>query len=185
MYTVLQDEIGEGKAVTIGGFDVGINVVQYRKKVEQFIRAHEDHIVIHKLKFNEPLTARDLAELERFLFESGEVQGREQFEKVFGKQEKLPIFIRSLVGLDRAAAKKAFSKYLDAAQFHANQIRFVEMIIDHLTQKGIMDAGLLYEQPFTGIHYEGLDGVFPSATADEIVNVIRSIRTNAEVESAA
>ena len=185
VYTVLQDEIGEGEAVEIGGFDVGINVAQYKKKVEQFIRSHEDHIVIHKLKFNEPLTSQDLAELERFLFESGDVQGRELFEKVFGKQKKLSVFIRSLVGLDREAAKRAFSKYLDETQFNSNQIRFVEMIIDHLTQKGVMDAGLLYEQPFTGIHYEGLDGLFPSATADEIVNVLERIRSNAEIGSAA
>lgn len=110
------------------------------------------------------------------LQEAYEVQSRDQFEKVFGKQDKLSVFIRSLVGLDREAAKKTFSKYLDNTQFNTDQIRFVEMIIDHLTQKGVMDAGLLYEQPFTGIHYEGLDGVFPSAAADEIVNILQRIR---------
>jgi type I restriction enzyme R subunit len=55
------------------------------------------------------------------------------------------------------------------------------MIIDHLTQKGIMDAGLLYEQPFTGTHYQGLDGVFSDAVADEIVSVIDQINANAGV----
>ena len=43
---------------------------------------------------------------------------------------------------------------------------------------------VLYEQPFTGIHYEGLDGLLPSATADEIVNILERIRTNAEIGSA-
>ena len=185
VYTVLQDEIGDGETVEIGGFDVGINLAQYRKKVEQFIRSNEDHITIQKLKLNVPLTASDLSELERFLFESGEVQSRDLFERVFGNEEKLSVFIRTLVGLDREAAKKAFSKYLDNTRFNTSQIRFVETIIDHLTQKGIMDAGLLYEQPFTGIHYEGLDGVFPSATANEIVNILDQINANAEVIKAA
>jgi len=127
----------------------------------------------------------DLAEPERFLYESREVQSRQQFEEAFGHDLKLSVFIRSLVGLDRSAAKKAFSKYLDDAQFNTHQIRFVEMIIDHLTRKGVMDAGQLYEQPFTGVHYEGLDGVFPGAAADEIISIIELINTNAETEAAA
>lgn len=48
-----------------------------------------------------------------------------------------------------------------------------------------MDAGLLYEQPFTGIHYEGLDGVFPGAAADEIVNIVEMLNANADVTAAA
>ncbi len=185
VYTILQDEIGPAQEIEIKGFSPGVNLAQYRKKVEQFIKDHEDHIAIRKLKHNKPLTRSDLAELERFLFESGEVQGREQFEKAFGNHDSLSVFIRSLVGLDRNAAKEAFSKYLDAAQFNSTQIRFVEMIIDHLTQRGVMDAGGLYEEPFTGIHYEGLDGVFPSAVADEIVTIIELINANAEVHNAA
>nr|MDA3896069.1 helicase-related protein [Desulfobacteraceae bacterium] len=185
VFSALQDEMGEGQSIENKGFNVGVNIIQYRKKVEQFIRENDDHITINKLRFNKALTSSDLAELERFLFESGEIQGRDQFEAVFGKQESLSVFIRSLVGLDREAAKKAFSKFLDDIRFNTSQIRFVEMIIDHLTQKGVMDAGLLYEQPFTGIHYEGLDGVFPGAAADEIVHIIEMLNANADVTAAA
>jgi type I site-specific restriction endonuclease len=64
----------------------------------------------------------------------------------------LKIFIRTLVGLDRAAAKEAFSKYLETQQFNANQIRFVEQVIDLLTQQGVMNPHLLYEPPFTDFH---------------------------------
>ena len=49
------------------------------------------------------------------------------------------MFIRSLVNETR---------------FDTNQIRFVDMIIDHLTKNGTMDTGLLYEQPFNEIHWE-------------------------------
>jgi len=185
VYTILQDEIGDGEEIEISGFSAGVNLAQYRKKVEQFIRANENHIAIGKLKHNKPLTTSDLSELERFLFESGEVQSREQFEQAFGQHDSLSVFVRSLVGLDRNAAKQAFSKYLDETQFSTSQIRFIEMIIDHLTQRGTMDAGLLYEQPFTGVHFEGLDGVFPSATADEIVQIVELINANADVRQAA
>lgn len=59
------------------------------------------------------------------------------------------------------------------------------MIIDHLTQRGIMVAGALYEEPSTGLHYEGLDGVFPSAVTDKIVTIIELINANAGVSAAA
>jgi len=160
-------------------------MVRYKKKVEAFVRSHDDHIVIRKLRYNEPLTPLDLKELERFLFESSEVESRKHFEAAFGKQDSLSLFIRSLVGLDRGAAKDAFSTYLDTTRFNATQIRFIEMIIDHLTRKGTMDAGMLYEEPFTDIHYAGVDGVFEDATVGEIIGVIRTINTNAEGNSVA
>lgn len=77
--------------------------------------------------------------------------------------------------------------YLDTTRFNANQIRFIKMIIDHLTQKGTMDAGMLYDQPFTNLHYAGVEGVFESEDANvgEIIGVIRSINANAEGGSVA
>ena len=91
----------------------------------------------------------------------------------------LTLFIRSLVGLDRNAAKEAFGQFLDANRYNSQQIRFVEMIIDRLTQSGVVDPGQLYEPPFTGMHHEGLDGAFQDADADQIVSILRDIRSRA------
>ena len=95
------------------------------------------------------------------------------FGEVYGKNLSLKLFIRQLVGLDRNTAKQAFAQYLEGSTFNANQIRFVETIIDYLTQNGVMDAGLLYEAPFTDLHYEGLDGVFKADDADQIISIVR------------
>jgi type I restriction enzyme R subunit len=54
----------------------------------------------------------------------------------------LGIFVRSLVGLDRSAAKDVFASFLEARTLNANQIEFVNMIIDHLTENGAMDPRL-------------------------------------------
>ena len=83
--------------------------------------------------------------------------------------------IRSLVGLDRAAAKELFVRFLDGSRYSSQQIRFVEMIIDRLTASGEIEPGQLYEPPFTGIHYEGLDGAFGDADADAIVGTLAQI----------
>lgn len=63
----------------------------------------------------------------------------------------------------------------------ANQIRFIENIIDFLTQNGIMDPGLLYEPPFTDLHQVGLDGVFSDEDADAIVSIVQSFNETVDV----
>ena len=106
VYSALDDEIGEGVAVSLDDFQTGINLTQYRKKVAAFIRANEDHVAIAKLKHNRPLTPSDLGELERFVFDADEVESRERFTEAFGEDQPLTVFIRSLVGLDHAVPQK-------------------------------------------------------------------------------
>lgn len=175
IYTVLQDEMGDATAVTLLDTDTGINWPQYRKKVERFIREHQDHITIARLRQNRPLTPQDLAELERFVFEEGELGSKDDFEQAFAEQPSLAVFIRQLVGLDRQAALEAFSQFLDEAAYSSSQIRFVNLIIDHLTVNGMIEPGMLYEPPFTGLHTEGVDGLFASQDAQAIVDKVVAI----------
>jgi type I restriction enzyme, R subunit len=174
IYTDFQDELGEITEVDPPLHQTGFSPYQYRKKVETYIRANQDHITIAKLKRNLVLTDADLSELEKILFSSEEIESRERFEQVYGKETSLKLFIRQIVGLDRNAAKQAFSKYFKESNFTANQIRFVENIIDYLTQNGIMNPGLLYESPFTDLHSSGLDGVFNDDEADDIISLVQS-----------
>jgi type I restriction enzyme R subunit len=176
VYTDFEDELGEIREVQFGGIGSAVNIVQYHKKVMNFLKEHENHIAINKLKRNIPITASDVAELERMLFESDGMGTREDFEQAYGEQEQLGLFIRTLIGLDREAAKKAFGDYLFRKTLTTNQIRFIDQIIDYLTQNGVMDPGLLYEAPFTDYSSTGLDGVFSDKDATGIVSILGSIR---------
>lgn len=181
VYTDFRDELVNIEERDVPTYQTGFSPYQYKKKVETYIRTNENHVAIAKLKRNLPLTESDLESLEDMLFNSPELESRERFEQVYGKNRNLKLFIRQLVGLDRSAAKEAFSKYLQGTHLTAHQIRFVETIIDHLTQNGVMDVGLLYEPPFTELHDEGLDGLFNDTDADEIVALVRSFNETVEV----
>src|SRR5438445_11371908 len=146
IYTDFEDELGEIHEVVFGSIGSAVNIKQYRKKVMHFLKEHENHIAIQKLKRNVPITSSDIAELERILFESDGMGTREDFERAYGKQEHLGLFIRKLVGLDREAAKEAFGDYLSRKYLTANQIRFINQVVDYLTQNGVMEPSLLYEQ---------------------------------------
>jgi type I restriction enzyme, R subunit len=91
----------------------------------------------------------------------------------------LGLFVRSLVGLDREAAKKAFAAFLAARRPTADQIEFVNMIVDHLTDRGVMQPRLLYESPFTDINPLGVEGIFRQQDAAEVVSIIDGVNRRA------
>lgn len=178
IYSDFEDEIGPQQPVKGQSFETASDLAQYRKKVEHFLKEHQDHIVINKLKFNKEITPTDIQELEKILFQTGEDKGK--LDKILAG-ENLGVFIRRIVGLDRKAAEEIFANYLNENDFNLNQITFVRKIIDYLTNNGTMSPKLLYEPPFTDIHFEGLDGLFMDDKADDIVHHLRAINKNAEV----
>ena len=102
-------------------------------------------------------------------------------QKAAEDSQGLGLFVRSLVGLDRGAAKEAFAGFLAGKTFSANQIHFVDMIINHLTEHGVMSAALLYESPFTDLSPHGPDGLFSSDDVDALVAVLDHVHAAALV----
>jgi|SRR3954462_10380789 type I restriction enzyme R subunit len=89
------------------------------------------------------------------------------------------LFVRSLVGLDREAAKRVFDALLAGRVSTANQIEFLNMVIDHLTERGVMEPSLLYESPFTDFDPSGADGVFGEDGAVEVIRILQEVRQRA------
>ncbi len=56
VYSMLDDEIGNAVEIDIPVVSSGVNLAQYRKRVENFIKANENHITIAKLKRGLALT---------------------------------------------------------------------------------------------------------------------------------
>jgi type I restriction enzyme R subunit len=81
-----------------------------------------------------------------------------------------------MIGLDREAAKRAFDGFLAGKTLNANQIHFINLVIDYLTQAGWMSAAQLYESPFTDFSPRGVEGVFDSPQVTQLLSVLDSIR---------
>jgi type I restriction enzyme R subunit len=178
VYTDFEDELGHASAVHLPGFGSGADFERFRAKARQFLRQHEHHLTIRKLRGNLPLTPADLGELERILVEAG-VGTAADCSRARQESSGLGLFVRSLIGLDREAAKQAFGQFLSGKTPSAHQIEFINLIIDHLTEHGIMDPGRLYESPFTDINPRGPDGVFTSEQVDALVSLLHDIRQRA------
>jgi type I restriction enzyme, R subunit len=178
VFADFEDEMGPEERVDLPGFAAGWDFEKFRAKARVFLREHQDHAAIAKLRMNHPLTAMDLAELEWMLVESG-VGGIEQIDRAKQESHGLGLFVRSLVGLDRSAAKDAMAAFLTGKTLRANQIEFVNLIVDHLTEHGVMPAALLYESPFTDITPRGPDGLFASGEVDELIATLLRVRATA------
>jgi type I restriction enzyme, R subunit len=177
VYTDFEDQIGTGSAVRLRGAGAGTDVARFNMKAGHFLKENENHIAILKLRRNEPLTATDLAELERMFLEAG-IAGPAEIEAVRA-DGGLGVLIRSLVGLDREAAKRAFDGFLSDRTLSANQIEFTNMVIDHLTERGVMEPGLLYESPFTDFDPLGVEGVFDARDVAALITTLEEVRRRA------
>jgi len=177
VYSNFADEIGEGvehELPQVGEADLA----RFKQKARHFLRAHEDHLVLHKLRQGKPLTPSDLTELEKMLLdagigEAGDIERARETAQGFGR------FVRSLVGLDRTAVRDAFGEFLSAGIATAAQIEFVDMVIEHLTDQGVMDPALLYEPPFTDVAPTGPEQLFDEDKVTRLFARIKAINDSA------
>ena len=177
IYSNFGDEIGEATEIELpgtGGAVGSSEFIQFRKKAEHFLKQNLGESSIAKVRSGEPLTAADIADLQRILV-AADIGSDETFAEASKKAGSFGLFIRSLVGLDRAAAKAAFAEFLDDKRYSKNQIEFVNLIINELTDRGTVQATRIYEAPYIGVAPEGPESIFVEADVEKIFDAIKQL----------
>lgn len=150
----------------------------YRKKVEFYLKKHQDTISVYKLRNNKKLTEGDLKALEKILWT--ELGTKSDYEKEYG-DTPIGCLVRRIVGIDRAAVNEAFSEFLTAERLNINQIRFVNLIVDYIVANGnIEDKSVLMEDPFRSVGSIVTLFAEDRATAKQIMDVVDEIKRNSE-----
>ena len=135
---------------SIGGKN-GINFNNYKNQIGLF---SEPKSVIINPNFLKTLNERDilsgLAEMMKYAFIADtaflDIDGDNYLDFI----EKAAATKDEIVGLDMATAKAAFAKYLNDVNLDANQIYFVNQIVEYIIHNGMMkDLSVLQEAPFT------------------------------------
>ncbi|MGO2067991.1 DEAD/DEAH box helicase family protein [Glutamicibacter arilaitensis] len=170
VYSNFVDTMGDISEVTLGGVHEQIFDVSYfRERVEIHLRGHLDHISIQRLRRGRALTEEDLEALEGLLLESG-AGSKEDLERA--SEGDLAGFIRSLVGLEPEAVQEAFSEFISETTLNTRQLQLINMIVAQLTRGGRMDAGALYESPYTDLAPHGPEDLFPDKSVDRIIEIV-------------
>lgn len=179
VYTSFADTVEESVPIDLAYVAVAVDRARFREKAFAFLRAHEDDVVLFKVRQGNQLTALDLAELERIMIDSGGFMP-DEISSAAAEAHGLGLFVRSMVGLDRAAATSALSAFTAGSTLTGNQLAFVNLLVEQLTQRGAVDPELLYLSPYTDVAPTGPDDLFTGAQVTELVAALRRIRRTAE-----
>lgn len=177
VYTDFEDDMGAETEIELPGLSAA-RFEQFKAKARAFLRDHEENPAVRKLRYDEPLGPADLDQLERALLMEG-IGSEEDLKLARSRAEGFGLFLRSLAGLNRESAKRAFAQFLDGRTATANQIEFIDLIVNHLTEQGYMDPALLYESPFTDLNPLGVEGVFGPDRAGQLIGLLEGIRARA------
>ena len=151
----------------------------YKKKVEHYLKEHQNELAIYKLRHNKRLTQGDVRQLEKMLWE--ELGTRSDYEQEYGNTP-ITRLVRKIVGLDREAANQAFSEFLSEERLNTNQIRFVKLMVDYIVVNGMIeDNRVLMEEPFRSLG--SITTLFKDNMEDvrNIMKVVDTINKNSEV----
>ena len=169
IYTNFTDEL-TGDIVVHDILEPYIGLPTYQARVESFIRKHRTFLVINKIKNNQPISGEELEQIKTLLFEEDPIAATHLDEALNGRN--FIHFIRSIIGLEAAAAKEMFAEFINRPNISAEQMTFMNTLINYLTQNGSIDKSMLFDRPFTDINQGGVLGLFQEEDAFKIIKII-------------
>ena len=136
-----------------------VMLADYRTRILDYLNEHRDHAVIQKIFRLEQLTIDDIKALEKICWE--ELGTKEEYEAFVNKGDmlcgdKVAIFIRSIIGVDRRIAKERFSKFLSDNVLTSLQEEFINQIIGYVCENGDITPMTIV----TNESFDGIDGAF-------------------------
>jgi len=147
----------------------------YKLKVNRYIERNRDHIAIHKLRNNIPLTALDYESLERIF--TGDLGTAEDYKREF-QDTPFGLLVRKIAKLEYEAASAAFSEFMNVESLNQGQIVFVKKVIDYIVQNGyIENVSELMKPPFD--KPQRFINLFDSSKQKQIFDVVKQIKDNA------
>lgn len=179
IYSNFKDELNHSSVKERDLLENYTTLQSYKDRVENFIRKNKNHLVIDKIYKGIPISPSDLNTLEEFL--TYEKFYTEEIEKEYGTKS-LGIFVRRVLGLDIEAANRHFAGFIQEENLNANQILFVQKIVDYLNKNGVLEKHMLTQSPFTDFDDEGIFGVFDeNQKSARIIKLVEEIYHSAEI----
>ncbi|MDD4049361.1 MAG: type I restriction-modification enzyme R subunit C-terminal domain-containing protein, partial [Clostridia bacterium] len=175
-FTDFKDEVLE---VNEHEGDFLVNELQsYKKKVDQYLKEHQNDIVVFKLRNNKVLSMEDIKHLEEILW--NRIGTKKDYKETYG-DEPLAKLVRKIVGLEPKVANEIFSDFLSNESLNKNQMEFVKRIVDFVIKNGIVDKMVLSEHPFN--KHGSIANLFEGKIdiAKRIISRIDEINANAGV----
>jgi type I restriction enzyme, R subunit len=155
-----------------------VDMKAYQQIVEAELKRHfESDPTLKKIRAGESVSEADIQALVSLILTQSPNASRNVLAEFFRSTAvPLDFAIRSIIGVE---PKVVADRFVEFARKHpsltAKQTRFLSLLQNHIARYGSITVDRLYEQPFTVIDADGLDGVFDRE--DEIEDLIQIINT--------
>jgi type I restriction enzyme R subunit len=157
----------------------GLEMAAYKERVEDvLIRLFDTNETLHKIKNGIPANEKDIQELISLVLTQHPDVNLELLKEFYPDTAgHLDLAIRRIIGLDSKFLDKQFKEFIHQnPNLNPTQIKFIQMLQNHIGKYGAIKLETLFESPFTNVHSEGIYGVFPdSSQLNQIINLVKEI----------
>lgn len=155
----------------------GLELVAYRNRVLKVLTdLFEQNETLKKIKSGQPVSESDLlALISLVLVQDSNLDLTDLLDYYPETAGHLDQAIRAIIGMDAEMVRTRFTQFVTKhPELSSLQVKFLDLLQNHLGKYGAIEIGDLYEPPFTLIHSDGLDGVFDEPLVEELLSVIGS-----------
>lgn len=160
----------------------GIDMAAYRNRVNQVLQSIIDqNETLRKIRLGEPVTETDLEDLCSLVLTQEPGLDLHELLEYYQQAGSLDQAIREIIGMEAEAVRQRFISFVQAhPNLASHQIKFLDLLQNHIAKYGSIKTDELYQPPFTSLHTESLDGLFEAALADELFEIIDSFQEQEE-----
>lgn len=157
----------------------GLELAAYRNRVLKVLTdLFETNNTLKRIRAGLPVNDADLTDLVSLvLAQEPDLDLTDLTEYYPESAGHLDQAIRGIIGLDAQAVHERFTAFVHQhPALASHQIKFLDLLQNHISRYGSIEIERLYEPPFTLLHSDGLDGVFDEPLAREVLAVVQSFR---------
>jgi type I restriction enzyme R subunit len=155
-----------------------VDMKAYEKQVEAALQeALEASPVLIKIRLGQPVNEAELSSLTSLILTQNPGVDLELLHEFYAESAlPLDFIIRTLVGLEPGVVKARFEDFAVRHPLTAKQMRFLGLLQNHIARHGSIELERLYDDPFTLVDSDGLEGVFADAEAGELIQIIETFQ---------
>lgn len=155
-----------------------LDMAAYRNRVNNVLQAIiVQNETLRKIRLGQPVTEADLEDLCSLVLVQEPGLDLHDLMDYFKQAESLDQAIREIIGMDANAVQKRFTEFVQAhTNMASHQIKFLDLLQNHIAKFGSIKTDELYQPPFTSLHTDSLDGLFEASLADELFEIIGSFQ---------
>jgi len=156
-----------------------IDMQLYRQLVEEELeKLFQTSPALIKIRRGEPVSQKDLDSLISLVLTQNPDVNLTLLREFFPESTPpLDFIIRTIVGMEPEAVEKRFATFARKFAENSRQTHFLRLLRNHIQKYGAITIEKLYEEPFTTVASDGVDGVFhDEAQIDELITIIETFQ---------